>query len=90
MTERQDRLETELHEAKQAKQLKSQLLNDFFEEKDAQLWDAFKRVPVRDRDALIEVHHAVIALDALRSELQAFEDSGKLAQAELDRENQEG
>jgi len=85
-----DRLEEDIHKAHEAKRLESQLLNDFFTEKDAQLWDAFKRVPVRDRDALIEVHHAVIALDALRSELQAFEDSGKLAQAELDRENQEG
>ena len=79
-----DRIATELHEAQEVGKIKVRFLDDFFAAKEAQLWDAFCSVKIGDSVALIELHHQVKSLNALRSEVQTVVNTGKMAQAEKD------
>ena len=81
-----EQVENEVNAARQMQRQKAAWLDEFFERKDLLLWDAFKSVPLRDKDALVDIHHAAKSLESLRQEIQTVMDSGKLAQAALNLE----
>ncbi|RKZ07750.1 hypothetical protein DRQ25_10790 [Candidatus Fermentibacteria bacterium] len=80
----EDRIEQELYEAQEVKKIKIRFLDDFFDRKEKELWDAFGRTKIGDSTSLIEIHHQFKSLNALRAEVQTAVNTGKLAQAEKD------
>jgi siroheme synthase (precorrin-2 oxidase/ferrochelatase) len=87
MTPEQDdyrdaRISDELALARQAQLAKTRFLDTFFERKDDELWDAFQDAPIGDTEALEAIHHQCKSLNAMRLEVQAAEDTGKMAAME--------
>jgi len=79
-----DILEDEIERARQVSKLKSQILDTFFKEKEQQLFNYIKQIPLGDTDQLVTVHHQLMSLNALQVELQTAIDTGKMAQISLD------
>ena len=77
-------LEDEVEHARQVSKLKNQYLDTFFKEKEQQIFDYFKQIPLGDKDQLVTVHHQLMSLNALQVELQTAMDTGKMAQISLD------
>lgn len=79
-------LRDELNEARQARRLKNDLLGDFFKEKEQLLFNAIQDTKIGDAEALVNIHHQLKSLNALRQEIETIIDTGKLAQAELNQQ----
>jgi len=75
-------LEDELYEARQAKRLRKDFLGDFFRDKEAQILDLIKELPLGSTDALVNAHHQLKSLNALQMELQTVINTGKMADVE--------
>lgn len=78
------KLEDEINIATQVRRIKVSFLDKFFEEKEAQIFELFKATPIGSSDDLVEIHHQLKSLNALRVEIQSAMDTGKMAQMELD------
>lgn len=78
--------ENEVATAQRMQRHKETWTDEFFWEKDALLWQAFKDTPLGKKKALVNIHHAAKSLDALRQEVQTVMDTGKMAQAALDQD----
>lgn len=74
-------LERDQAKAKEMKHLKAQVLDEFFDNKQQELVQAFQSVSVGDHKTLIEIHHQYKSLSALYHEVQHVLNSGKLADA---------
>ena len=81
--------ENEVAAAQRMRRQKENWMDEFFEDKDAQLWQAFKDTPLGEEKVLLNIHHAVKSLGSLRQEVQTVMDTGKMAQAGLDQETQQ-
>lgn len=78
-----DQLDFEMGQARQAKQLKNHFLDQFFIDKEQQLFNHIKNLPIGDVDRLVDAHHQLKSLGALRLEIETVVDTGKLAEAGL-------
>ena len=81
-TER-EQIENEVNEAVQMRRRKDAWLDDFFAQKQAQLFDQFRRASIGSSESLVNIHSASKALGALQVEVQTVIDTGKLAQEAL-------
>ncbi|RLC97844.1 MAG: hypothetical protein DRI46_12300 [Chloroflexi bacterium] len=76
-------LEEELYEAKLAKRIRNDFLGDFFRDKEQQIFDLIKALPIGSGDDLINAHHQLKSLNALQQEIQSVENTGKMAEVAL-------
>jgi len=83
------KLEDEVSKANAMSAAYNQVLGSFFENKQAQLFQAFAAVKSGDVDGLVGIHNASKALMSLELEIQGVIDSGKLAAAQI-KEDEEG
>ncbi|RLD03264.1 MAG: hypothetical protein DRI65_13230 [Chloroflexota bacterium] len=79
-------LENEVTKAREAKALKSSILNKFFADRDETLWEAFQNTKIGDTEMLAQIHTQLKSLNALKSELRTIEETGLMAQVALDKE----
>jgi len=61
-----------------------EVLKPFFEDKEAQLWEAFKDAPTVDKEGLFDIKLQSNALKGMESYFQGAIDTGKLAQKQLE------
>ena len=59
------------------------MVKPFFDKKKAELYAVFQNCPVRDKDALVEIHAQHLALTALENEFKERITTGKMAQHQL-------
>ena len=86
MTENEElMLEQEVDNARRASKLKNRYLDQFFEDKQAQLHEYLADLPLGQNEALIVVHHQLKSLEALKQDIQTYVDTGKLASMTLDK-----
>ena len=81
-------LEDEIVIARDVKRLKDSFLDQFFKDKEQQLFDHFKRIPIGAANDLVELHHQLKSMNALQVEIQSAMDTGKMAQIGLDASNE--
>tara|TARA_R110000772_G_scaffold36127_2_gene86726 strand:+ start:515 stop:796 length:282 start_codon:yes stop_codon:yes gene_type:complete len=62
------------------------MVEPFFTAKKAELYDTFLSCPVRDKDALVEIHAQHLGLEAMRDHFMTFIETGKLARNQLAKE----
>jgi hypothetical protein len=55
----------------------------FFDAKHAELYEVFKQCPVRDKDALVEIHAQILALESMKDHFMTFIQTGQLARKQL-------
>jgi len=78
------KLEDEVVRATKVRKLKDAFLDQFFQEKEAQLFEHFKSIPIGASDDLVEIHHQLKSMNALKVAVQSVMDTGKMARIELD------
>lgn len=81
--EHQEQFENEVEETRKMKTLKNKFLDKFFEDKEAQLFNAFKNCPLGDEKVLAGIHMAYKSMHALQSEVQSVMNTGKMAEMSL-------
>jgi len=79
--------EEEIRQAGEVKKLKNSFLDAFFEEKEQQIFQFIKELPLGSTEDLSEAHHQLKALNALMVQIQSVMDSGKMSQMMLDADN---
>lgn len=77
------KLEVEVAIGTQHQGVWDSLLLPFFEAKEKELYEVFKQCPVRDREALIEIHAQTLVLESMKDYFITFINTGKLAQKSL-------
>lgn len=82
--EEREVLERNIAEADEVRQLKNQYLDRYFEDRELQLFNALKSIPLGNTDALNNLHHQLKATEALKLELQSAINSGVMANQTLD------
>ena len=65
------------------------MVEPFFIEKHAELYEAFKNCPVRDKEGLLEIHAQTLALESMRLHFLHFIQTGTMAQKTLSDEEKE-
>ena len=89
--EEQEQLEGEVDKSRQVKQLKNAFLDKFFEDKERQIFNALKELPLGSNDDLNNIHMMLKSMMALKSEVNTAMNTGKLASiglsGELDKTN---
>ena len=89
------KLEVEVAIGSQHETLWDSLIQPFFDAKEAELYEVFKKCPVRDKEGLVEIHAQTLVLESMREHFIHFINTGKLAQKHLkdeetDKENDDG
>jgi hypothetical protein len=88
------KLEVEVAIGGQHKATWDSIIQPFFDAKEADLYEVFKKCPVRDKDGLVEIHAQTLVLESMREHFIHFINTGKLAQKTLqdeqDKENNDG
>lgn len=79
-----DKLQEEIAKATSARSLKRQMLDDFFEEKQHMLFEAFKHARIGDTERLVDLHHQLKSVNALRVEIESHIETGQMARQMLD------
>lgn len=82
------KLENEVDLSRDVRKLKKSFLDEFFRDKEKLLFEHMKNLPLGSVDDLVEIHHQLKSLNALQVEIQSVIDTGKMAQMELDKEDQ--
>lgn len=82
----QEQLENEVEATREVKQLRSKFLDKFFLDKERQLFEAIKDIPIGDGAALENIHHQLKSLNALQVEIQTVMNTGKMANMSLEAE----
>ena len=80
------KLEIEIAKGDRYKHLYDEILEDFFEKKQAILFNAFTSVPVTKTEELVAIRMQSTALESLRSEFLTVIESGRLAKLQLNEE----
>ncbi len=83
------KLEVEVAIGGQHKVTWDNLIEPFFEAKEKELYEVFKSVPIRDKEALVEIHAQTLVLESMRTHFMHFINTGKLAQKSLSDEQLE-
>jgi len=81
--EDQVQFETEIEETRRVKQLKDKFLDSFFKEKEEQIFELFRNIPIGSADDLVNAHHQLKSLNALQIEVQTVMNTGKMAEMSL-------
>ena len=61
-------------------------LQSFFDDKEAQLFQAFRNCNAGDTETLATIHYGAKALQSLRTEVQGVIDSGKISAVQKEQE----
>ena len=81
-------LNDEVSQGRNVARIKNQFLDEFFQDKEKQIFELIKSLPIGSRDELVDVHHQLKSLNALQVEVQTVMDSAKLAKHQLLDESQ--
>lgn len=65
------------------------MIQPFFDAKEKELYEVFKSVPIRDKEALVEIHAQTMVLESMRTHFIHFINTGKLAQKTLSDEDKD-
>ena len=76
-------LEIEASKGAQHASAWTNMVEPFFDAKQIELYEAFKNVPVRDKEALTEIHAQTLALESMRLHFLHFIQTGTMAQKTL-------
>jgi len=71
--------------ADEVRRLKRAFLDEFFEKKTEFLFEYVKSLPLGSHDDLVEAHHQIKALEALKQEVNTVLETGKMATFTLER-----
>lgn len=81
------KLEVEVAIGGQHQAVWDSLLQPFFDAKEEELYEVFKRCPVRDKEGLVEIHAQTLVLESMKNHFINFINTGKLAQKSLSDED---
>lgn len=83
-------LEIEASKGAQHASAWTNLVEPFFDKKSAELYDAFVNCPVRDKEALVEIHAQHLGLKSMKAHFITFIETGKMAQITLNENEEKG
>ena len=72
-------LREEVKRADEIRRLKRAFLDEFFERKTEFLFEYVKNLPLGNHEDLVEAHHQIKALEALKQEVNTVLETGKMA-----------
>lgn len=78
-------LRDEVKKADEVRRLKRAFLDEFFETKTQLLFNYIKTLPLGSRDDLVDAHHQIKALEALKQEVNTVIETGKMAAFTLEK-----
>ena len=81
--EEQEQLENEVEATREVKKLKSKFLDKFFKNKERQIFEAMKELPLGSSDDLNTMHMMLKSVAALESEVNTVMNTGKMANMSL-------
>jgi len=81
-TER-EQLEVEVDKSHQVKRLKDKFLDKFFADKERQIFDSIKALPLGDEKNLNAMHMMLKSMQSLQSEVNTVMNSGTMASMSL-------
>jgi len=81
--EEKEQFEDEVETTRQVLQLKDKFLDNFFEDKERQLFDAFRNCDIGDDTGLQAIHMMTKSLNSLQFEIQTVMNTGKMASMSL-------
>jgi len=84
--ESREQFEKEVDKANSVKKLKDKFLDEFFKNKEAQIFEAMKGLPLGDADALNSMHMMLKSMQSLQSEVNTAMNSGNMAAMSLSEE----
>lgn len=77
------KLEAESAIAEEYKGAWERMVKPFFDKKKEELYEVFQACPVRDKDALVEIHAQHLALSSLEAEFVEHIQTGEMARQQL-------
>ena len=81
--EEQEQLENEVEATRHVKQLKDKFLDKFFEDKERQIFESLKALPLGSVDDLNSIHMMLKSVMSLKSEVNSVMNTGKMASLSL-------
>lgn len=83
MNEKKDHLQSEVERGEQAKRALEFFISPFFDEKIELLFGELVNVRLGDAETLINIHHQIKSLQALKGHVEEFIVTGRLAEKQL-------